>query len=558
MAKIITKEQIDTFFKNNYYIASEQLKYYTLIAINQLEKGTIRTGQDIYTTCLDGPPGAGKSLYAKLFAKMARELLGTEVELISYQCDDSTSKIELFEDINVGAAVANKPEKVNIPGVLSRAIIEANKGVKVILFIDEYDKTREQVDSLFLQFLQDGVINTNQFGDLKIKEEYKGNIQVIFCKNDFRTELTGPLTRRTRMIYLDIMKPNDFYDLAMHMLYTETEEKQEKAIIDLVSLVYEEIYKDKDSYKRICAPSELFGCIEDLSFLAHLETPNYILFETLINDLFKDKDDAEIFKNHIGNMQNTQLKNILTALSSKKPENTTINLISLITEKIREECKKEAEKLIVEERKQLERALKEAERAKKDSELSKQKNELQVKQYLDQIKQEFASLCQTVSQNSTGITKDYTLNFFDTTGQTRRGKDVFENLTNAITLATLTIPIRNFSIEKLMIVLKECGAIIYENGFLFTNPNSIVLVREENKENIIFSFFVNPSEFLEQPLDNQEKLYHSSRKAIDKISNIINSLNQSVEKVVYSYEEYDYFSLAMRELISEDNNYGLK
>ena len=93
---MINYEKVENFFNDNYYVSSELLNYYTLRGINLINESKILDGQDIYAVCLDGPPGAGKSMYAKLYAQMVHNLLNTEVSLISYQCDDATSKIELF------------------------------------------------------------------------------------------------------------------------------------------------------------------------------------------------------------------------------------------------------------------------------------------------------------------------------------------------------------------------------------------------------------------------------------------------------------------------------
>ena len=72
---MIKYEAIEKFFYDNYYVSNEKLNYYTLLGINLIGSSTVRDGQDIYTVCLDGPPGAGKSMYAKLYAEMVHQLL---------------------------------------------------------------------------------------------------------------------------------------------------------------------------------------------------------------------------------------------------------------------------------------------------------------------------------------------------------------------------------------------------------------------------------------------------------------------------------------------------
>lgn len=132
---------------------------------------------------MEGPPGAGKTEFAKTYTKLSNELF-KNVELVDYQCDATTGKTELFEDINISAAIRGDADNVNIPGKLIEAIKKVNSGKRVVLFIDEYDKAREETDAFLLQFLQSGKINSTQHGDLEIKDEYKGKLQVILCKND--------------------------------------------------------------------------------------------------------------------------------------------------------------------------------------------------------------------------------------------------------------------------------------------------------------------------------------------------------------------------------------
>jgi len=536
----ITKEQIEEFFKKNFYISNELLTYYTLISLNLMQEGRVRAGQDIYTTTLDGPPGAGKSMYAKLYAKMVHELLNEETVLISYQCDDSTSKIELFEDINVGAAVASEPEKVNIPGVLARAINEVNKGKKVILFIDEYDKTREQVDSLFLQMLQDGIINTNQFGDLKIKDEYKGNIQVIFCKNDFRTELTGPLTRRTRMVYLDIIKPSDFRALAMRVLFNETDNKQEETIINLVSLLYEEIYNHKDEYKRVCATSELFGAIEDLTYLSRIEAPNYILYETLLYDLFKNEEDKILFESLISKIKNQALKNTLTALNKKDNEAENIKIEDIINSELISQIKAENEKMLKDEKEAL--AKKEKELESKKAELEQKKSELEAKKveleqkkseiekYLQELEAKFSTIVAKQENASTNFRNmnEFALNFDDARSRIKRGHHIFEVLSNRANVATLSIPLNNINNEKLVTIFLSNGAIVYENGFYFSKPFELIMTRTIDIDNkVTFNFYMD-QEFLNNDAKKSKDISYSNIKnMLQNIINLILSLNES-------------------------------
>ena len=185
------------------------------------------------------------------------------VEMVDYQCDATTGKTELFEDINISAAIRGDADNVNIPGKLIDAIKRVNTGKKVVLFIDEYDKAREETDAFLLQFLQSGKINSTQHGDLEIKEEYKNNLQVIICKNDMREELSGPLSRRIRITSLDYMEPSLFYKVAHRLLIEEKTSPVADGLLNLVSLMYEKAYTDREMYNRVPSCSEMLIAIED-------------------------------------------------------------------------------------------------------------------------------------------------------------------------------------------------------------------------------------------------------------------------------------------------------
>ena len=255
---MITIDELKEKIERLGYIATEELLYDTFNALCMFSDSKISAGQDIFAICLEGPPGAGKTEFAKVYTKVCNEVFNGNVEMVDYQCDATTGKTELFEDINISAAIRGDADHVNIPGKLVEAINKVNSGKKVVLFIDEYDKAREETDAFLLQFLQSGKINSTQHGDLEIKEEYKSNLQVILCKNDMREELSGPLSRRIRIIRLDYMKPEIFYQVAYRNLVENRQDKVNDGLLNLVVLMYQQAYDSKEIYP-LCKQYPLEG-----------------------------------------------------------------------------------------------------------------------------------------------------------------------------------------------------------------------------------------------------------------------------------------------------------
>lgn len=275
------------------YYPTRQLVLQTALGIEAMKRNG-QVGQGLHSICLSGPPGAGKSFFTKTYKKVLEKILNKKIDIVKYTCNTSTGKADLYEEINITEAVVDDKDrdKIILPGKVLKAIDLVNEGKNVLLFLDEYDKAREETDTFLLDFLQDGEINTTQRGTATIKEEYLKNLQVIVCKNDHREELSGPLTRRLKFLELDYMKPDI---LCKAINYSLKDSNQ--SIKDSIVLLYTAIYEQKDNFSRIPACSECMQAIKDAEDLMNMGANKLDIITTaIIANMFKNENDVETFR----------------------------------------------------------------------------------------------------------------------------------------------------------------------------------------------------------------------------------------------------------------------
>ena len=441
------------------YYATEELLYDTYNALYMIDEEEKQTGQDIYAICLEGPPGAGKTAFAKTYTEICKKMVDDKTEMISYQCDATTGKSELFEDINVSAAITRDGRKVNIPGKLVEAIKKANEGHRVILFIDEYDKAREETDAFFLQLLQDGKINSTQHGDLEVKDEFKSHLQVIFCKNDMREEVSGPLSRRLRIIRLDLMRPELFFKLANRLLIEEKENKVNDGLLNLVTLMYEEAYNNREIYKRLPACSEMLIALEDADrLLKRANAPKHVIYNSIIKNMFKSLDDIKTFESEVAN-NNTELYNLINSMKSSKNDED-INKESINSLIARNIYKDTFNKL----------------NAKMD-ELDKVTREY--KERFSKLEEEKRIELENGRLVSHVEEPKFISNFFDEGAYVKRGYDIFKSSDNEwVDIGSINMPdlSRYDLVDKLVKNAFKVGIKVYENGFLLKEKNGLKLI----------------------------------------------------------------------------------
>lgn len=529
------------------YYATNELLYDTYNALALFNNSSINPGQDIFAICLEGPPGAGKTEFAKTYTKLSNELF-QNVELVDYQCDATTGKTELFEDINISAAIRGDADNVNIPGKLIEAIKKVNSGKRVVLFIDEYDKAREETDAFLLQFLQSGKINSTQHGDLEIKDECKSNLQVILCKNDMREELSGPLSRRIRIIRLDYMKPSLFYKVAHRLLIDEKDEPVNDGLLNLVSLMYEKAYANKEMYNRLPSCSEMLIAIEDADRVIKLaNAPQSVIYNIIIRNMFKSPDDITIFESSLDRMKSQDESKLATLVKAMKVNteelDEQINLNSLIAEKVFVD---ESRKL-VQKTQEMQELI---ETYKTKFAQMEQDRKKTISDEIEKIKLENGKLVSTTNiPNVIG-------NFEDESSHIKRGHNIFDLSDNNWTdVATLSRPhlSHNYIIAKLIENVSDLDIKIYENGILLQEDGEqkLIVINDLDSNNnpqfrILSSTPVIPSAFI-QDIDNFTKFINEcyasqpkTAKAVTDEALDINNYRLSIDTLVFNDSEIPF------------------
>lgn len=258
-------------------------KYYN----NKANKG-------VSAILLEGDPGCGKTFLSEVFC----QFLGNETEYIYTQCVEETNSDRLIATYNVPAIVKGEADKSVAEGILSKAIKSANLGTKVVLTIDELDKAREVLDSYFLDFLQNGKIETSDNEILPLTEDGRKNLYVILAKNNERN-LLDALLRRCSVIKLPPMPPVLVYKTLLKKF--ENIEHDPK-FLKFICKVYEAIYNE-----QMNSNEELLSRLPALQELITAITSDYELYENgisstrrinnLIRKLGKDSESRGVITN---------------------------------------------------------------------------------------------------------------------------------------------------------------------------------------------------------------------------------------------------------------------
>ena len=250
-----------------------------------------KANKGVSAILLEGDPGCGKTYLSEVFSSF----LGKDTEYIYTQCVEETNSDRLIATYNVPAIVKGDADKSIAEGILTKAINLANSGKKVVLTIDELDKAREVLDSYFLDFLQNGKIETSDNEILSLTDDGRKNLYVILTKNNERN-LLDALLRRCSVIKLPPMPPVLAYKtLVKRFENTEHDPKFLKFICKVYEAIYnEQMNNNEELLSRLPALQELITAITSDNELYENGISSTRRINSLIRKLGKDSESREI------------------------------------------------------------------------------------------------------------------------------------------------------------------------------------------------------------------------------------------------------------------------
>ena len=223
---------------------------------------------------LRGPAGVGKTELTRLVAQW----MGARY--VFYQCTLNSSEDDLLyryvPDENTKSGI-----KV-LPSVLPQALVKSRRH-KVVLVLDEFDKTRPSTDALLLDFLQNVRISA-RFEDEEVIEGNPRNLVVFLTSNDMR-EFSEPLLRRVISLHLKPLPATSVANLLKAFGFSEE-------LVKLLVQIYQDTYAAGLRKPATIQELRLLGEVINL----HPEEDLTTLLRALI---VKYDDDWELYKQYI-------------------------------------------------------------------------------------------------------------------------------------------------------------------------------------------------------------------------------------------------------------------
>lgn len=278
----ITLEQLKESFKQEKYICDEEILVPVFLAL-KLQKPLLVTGA----------PGVGKTEIAKVLA----QVLGTE--LIRLQCYEGLDENKALYEWNyqrqllhIQASKDNMQAEKDIFSreyLLERPLLKALLSPeKVVLLIDEIDKTDAEFEAFLFEALSDFQISIPELGTVKAQE-----IPVVILTSNGERDLSDALKRRCIFLHIDFPSPEKEIEIIKSKAPRISTELTWQLVRSVAYLRKKLLLKKKPSI------SETLDWAQALLLFNADKMTEHLVNQT-VNLLLKDGEDIELFEEHGG------------------------------------------------------------------------------------------------------------------------------------------------------------------------------------------------------------------------------------------------------------------
>lgn len=281
----LTMEKLSAGFEKTGYIAEEEIVVPVYLAL-RLEKPLLITGA----------PGVGKTEIAKVLSEIF------QTDLIRLQCyeglDENKAlyewnyqrqliKIQLIKDST--SSEQSERDLFSRDYLLERPLLKAIQAPhKVVLLIDEIDKTDEEFEAFLFEVLSDFQVSIPELGTLQAN-----HIPIVVLTNNGERELSDGLKRRCVYLYIDF--PSIEKELKIIQVKVPA---INNILAEEIALAVHYLRHDIDFKKKPSISETLDLANALVLFEAERLEPEHI--RRTINLLLKDKEDIDLFNKEMG------------------------------------------------------------------------------------------------------------------------------------------------------------------------------------------------------------------------------------------------------------------
>ncbi|ATW25066.1 AAA family ATPase [Candidatus Formimonas warabiya] len=273
-----TVKEIGEKFKQQNYICDEDILVPVYLAL-KLQKPLLITGA----------PGVGKTEIAKVLSKVL------DTELIRLQCYEGLDENKALYEWNYQKQLLLIQAHKNDQGVtedifsqeflLERPLLKAILAPKkVVLLIDEIDKTDAEFEAFLFEVLSDFQVSVPELGTIKARE-----IPVVILTSNGERDLSDGLKRRCIFLHIDFPAPEKEVEIIkakVPALGTELTWQLAKSVAYL---------RNHLALKKKPSISETLDWAQALLTLNAQRMTEHLVDQTL-NLLLKDKEDIDLFR----------------------------------------------------------------------------------------------------------------------------------------------------------------------------------------------------------------------------------------------------------------------